>query len=193
MRARRADKRDEEELAVATVFGDFDISDFWENSEYALKEYVGRPLDGATVRTVEQALGYKLPASYIELMSIQNGGIPRRRCHRTHVRTTWAQDHIAITGIYSIGSERPCSLCGQYSGQFWEEEWGYPPIGVYFADCPSAGHDMLCLDYRTCGASGEPQVVHVDQEWDYKVVVVAENFEAFIRGLEDESAFELEN
>jgi hypothetical protein len=49
---------------------------------------------------------------------------------------------------------------------------------------------MLCLDYRASGPSGEPQVVHVDQEWNYKVVLVADNFETFIRGLEDDSAFE---
>ena len=73
------------------------------------------------------------------------------------------------------------------------EEWEYPPIGVYFADCPSGGHDMLCLDYRACGPEGEPQVVHVDQEWDYKVTLVAENFEAFIHGLESDEAFDLED
>ena len=33
-------------------------------------------------------------------------------------------------------------------------------------------------------------MVHVDQEWDYRVVFVAETFEAFIRGLEDDSAFD---
>jgi hypothetical protein len=32
-------------------------------------------------------------------------------------------------------------------------------------------------------------VVHIDQEWDYKIVMVAETFEGFIRGLEDDSAF----
>lgn len=69
------------------------------------------------------------------------------------------------------------------------DEWGYPPIGVYFADCPSGGHDMLCLDYRACGPSGEPTVVHVDQACDYKITFVAPNFEAFIRGLEDDDAF----
>ena len=109
--------------------------------------------------------------------------------HRTKVPTTWANDHIAITGLYSIGDEKPYSLCGEFSTKFWLEEWGYPPIGVYFADCPSAGHDMVCLDYSECGPTGEPRVVHVDQEWDYKVVVLAQNFEMFIRGLEDASAF----
>jgi hypothetical protein len=43
---------------------------------------------------------------------------------------------------------------------------------------------MVCLDYSECGPTGEPRVMHIDGEWDYKVVVVAPNFESFIRGLE---------
>jgi hypothetical protein len=134
--------------------------------------------------------GTKLPASYVELMRFQNGGVPRWTNHATKERTSWAHDHIAITGIYSIGGDKACSLLGSFGSRFWIKEWGYPPIGVYFADCPSAGHDMVGLDYRACGPKGEPQVVHVDQEWDCQIVLVAESFEAFIRGLQDESAFE---
>jgi hypothetical protein len=173
------------------IFSDFDLDQFWKRSDYAAREYVGAALTDKAVIAVEQNLGYKLPGSYVELMSFQNGGIPRRTNHRTKERTSWSHDHIAITGIYSIGSDKPCSLCGQFGSRFWMEEWGYPAIGVYFADCPSAGHDMLCLDYRACGPRGEPQVVHIDQEFDYRIVFVAENFERFIRGLEDDDAFEI--
>ena len=60
---------------------------------------------------------------------------------------------------------------------------GYPDIGVYICDCPSAGHDMICLDYRKNGKNGEPEVVHVDQELDYKITFLAENFELFVTGL----------
>ena len=175
---------------MGKIFADFDVEQFWEPSEYAQKEYVGGTLTDEAVAAVENELGYKLPASYVEMMRFQNGGIPRRTNHRTEERTTWSDDHIAITGIYSIGSEKSCSLCGEVGSRFWIEEWGYPDIGVYFADCPSAGHDMMCLDYRVCGPDGEPQVVHIDQEWDYKIVVVAKTFEAFIRGLEDDETFE---
>jgi hypothetical protein len=51
---------------------------------------------------------------------------------------------------------------------------------------------MLCLDYRGCGADGEPQVVHVDQEFDYKTTFVAKDFASFIRGLEPDEAFDEE-
>ncbi len=173
-------------------FEGFDLSNFWEASAYADKEYVDDPLTGQKVARVEKALGYTLPKAYVALSEHQNGGMPKKTNHRTTEPTSWAEDHVAITGIYSIGDAKPCSLCGDFGSQFWVDEWGYPTIGVYFADCPSAGHDMLCLDYRDCGPTGEPSVVHVDQEFDYQITAVAPSFEEFIRGLEDEDAFDLE-
>lgn len=171
-------------------FVDFDLSDFWEESDYATREYVGSAFTDLDVARVEKELGFKLPKSYVALMRIQNGGIPKHTNHRTSERTSWAEDHVAIAGIYSIGKEKTYSLCGEFESGFWVSEWGYPAIGIYFADCPSAGHDMLCLDYRECGPNGEPQVVHVDQEREYKITFVAKNFESFVRGLEGDDAFE---
>ncbi len=48
---------------------------------------------------------------------------------------------------------------------------------------------MVCLDYRSCGPNGEPSVVHVDQESDYKITKLAESYEAFLLGLEGDEAF----
>lgn len=169
----------------------FDFSAFWEESDYARKEYVGAPVTDEMIQSVQAELGYRLPKAYIELLRNQNGGIPAKTNHRTSQPTSWAEDHVAITGIYGLDRSKQSSLCGMFSNKFWMEQWGYPPIGIYFADCPSAGHDMLCLDYRECGSDGEPRVVHIDQESDYEITPVAENFEAFIRGLEDESAFDI--
>ena len=143
------------------MLNELDLEDFWNNSAYALKTYVDEPLTDDVVAWVERALDYRLPAAYVALMKRQNGGLPRRTNHRTKQRTSWAEDHIAITGICGIGKGRAYSLCGEMGSRFWMEEWGYPDIGVYFADCPSAGHDMLCLDYRDCGPRGEPTVVHI--------------------------------
>jgi SMI1/KNR4 family protein SUKH-1 len=174
----------------AALFDDFDLNTFWEQSEYADREYVDTALTPEKVALVERTLGYKLPATYLTLMTSQNGGIPARTNHRTKERTSWAEDHVAITGISGVGDGKRYSLCGEIGSQFWIDKWGYPPIGVYFADCPSAGHDMLCLDYRACGPHGEPIVVHVDQEYGYKITFVAPTFEAFIRGLEGDEAFD---
>jgi hypothetical protein len=172
---------------------DFDLDGFWESSEYATEEYVDEPLTRELVERVETALGYKLPEAYVELAMHQNGGIPVRTNHRTSNPTSWAKDHIAITGIYAIGETKRCSLLGEVGSRFWSLEWGYPEIGIYFADCPSAGHDMLCLDYTECGPTGEPRVVHVDQECDYRITFVAPNFESFIRGSQGDEKFDLED
>lgn len=166
-----------------TVFNDLDFSSFWSKSAYADENYVDTSVSAALLRAVEDALGFRLPVSYVEFMKFQNGGIPAHRVHRMSSPTSWANDHIAISGIYAIGSTKPYSLCGTLGSQFMIDEWGYPAIGVYFADTPSAGHEMLCLDYRNASARREPPVVYVDQELDYKITVVAPNFEALVRGL----------
>ncbi|WP_433394497.1 hypothetical protein [Micromonospora sp. KLBMP9576] len=48
----------------------------------------------------------------------------------------------------------------------------------------------VALDYRW---PGKPVVVHVDQEWDYRVTVLALDFdlETFIAGLVDESSIKI--
>ena len=79
---------------------------------------------------------------------------------------------------------------GEIGSQFMIDEWGYPDIGIYICDCPSAGHDMICLDYSLSGPDGEPQVVHIDQEYDYKKTFVCKTFEEFITNLEKDESFE---
>ena len=170
-------------------FEGFDLVRFWKDSDYSRKEYVLPPPTDISVAAVEKRLGYKLPASYIELMRYQNGGLPDKTAFPTTEPTSWAKDHVAVHGVLGIGNSKTNSLCGALGSQFMIDEWGYPPIGVYFGDCPSAGHDMICLDYRQSDRSGEPRVVHVDQESDYKITFLAERFEDFVKGLLDEEQF----
>jgi len=65
-------------------------------------------------------------------------------------------------------------------------EWGYPDIGIYIADCPSAGHDMIALDYQS---AGQPRVVHVDQEVGYRITPLAPDFATVLNGLVPEDDF----
>ena len=191
IRKRRHSRKKKDKFVPGdTPFEGFDLTSFWDDSMYALKEYVSEPPSDELITSVENELGYKLPASYIWLMKQHNGGIPRNTCYLCDEPTCWAEDHVAITGIFGIGREKSYSLCGELGSQFMIDEWEYPAIGVAICDCPSAGHDMIFLDYRACGSRGEPAVVHVDQENDYKITHLADSFEEFIRGLEHESLYD---
>ena len=176
-------------IHMGNYFEGFDFTNFWEDSDYAKKEYIEAVPSDELIASVEHELGYKLPASYIWLMKQHNGGIPVNTCFPTDVPTGCAEDYVAITGIMGIGREKTYSLCGELGSQFMIDEWEYPAIGVAICDCPSAGHDMIFLDYRECGSQGEPKVVHIDQENDYKIVTLADSFEDFIRGLVNEKDF----
>ena len=175
---------------MSKIFTDLDLSDFWEDSDYARKSYVESPPSNELISSIETELAVTLPDSYLELMNTQNGGRPRNCCFPTKVPTSWAGDHVAISGIAGIGREKTYSLCGSLGSKFMQEEWGYPEIGICICDCPSAGHDIIMLDYRKCGRSGEPEVVHVDQERDFKVTFLATDFEGFVRGLVSESVYD---
>lgn len=190
-RKKKAAKKEPKKAASGgTPFEGFDFTDFWDDSDYALDEYVSAPPSDKLIKEIEEELGYKLPASYIWLMKRHNGGIPVNTCFPTDVPTSWADDHVAIEGILGIGRKKGLSLCGEFGSRFMIEEWEYPDIGVAFCDCPSAGHDTIFLDYRECGPEGEPKVVHIDQELDYKITPLADSFEEFIRGLVHEDEFD---
>lgn len=173
------------------IFGDFETTSFWKESEWAARDITEPAPGNDLIASVEAELGYKLPETYIELAMSRNGGCPINPCHPAPSRTSWAQDHVAISNIKAIGRSKIWSLCGELGQKNAVEEWQYPPIGVYFGDCPSAGHDRIALDYRACGPEGEPTVVHVDQDYDYRITLLAPNFESFIRSLKPEEDFPL--
>jgi hypothetical protein len=184
------------------ICGDFDTSGLWDKTDPACEDYIGEPLTDDLRRSIEEQLGYQLPDSYAGLMRIQNGGVLAKKRYRTD------KLQISVTHIYGINRSKRYSLGGilvhlngftarnpktgepirvpaksyHTGSQYWIQR-GYPPIGVYFAGTEAAGHNMVCLDYRTCGPEGEPQVVLVTEETGYGIDVLAANFEAFIRGL----------
>lgn len=166
------------------IFEDFDFDTFWQDSDDARQKYMGGPVTREVVAIVERELGYKLPQSYIDFMGYQNGGLAKRSLFVISA----PPGYVEVNGMFSIGGSNSHSLLGDVGSKHWMNEWGYPQIGIYFADTPSAGHQMFCLDYSECGPQGEPRVVHVDQEGGYALEVVAPSFEAFVRGLADEVA-----
>lgn len=163
------------------MFEGIDFSDFWKDGEWA-DSYLSDPVTDEMIQSVEEELGYKLPESYIALMRQHNGGCPKKN----FVKGSGA----IIEGIYGIGREKSNSLCGGTGYSNWIDGWGYPAIGIPICDTFTAGHDMIFLDYSECGRDGEPKVVHIDQESDYDVSKIAENFEEFIGLLQTEEEYE---
>jgi hypothetical protein len=162
-----------------TAGGDF-WQDFFDDSTY----FTGPPLTEEMVRSAEAHLGYKLPASYLRLLYVKNGGSPRRKCFPTG-EAGWADDHVEVCGIRGIGGT--WGIDSEYRGnRYLIREWGYPDVGIVIGQTPSAGHDGIMLDYRACGPDGEPRVIHVDTEADEpQVRVLAPNLEVFLLGLVD--------
>lgn len=164
-------------------FDDFNFENFWNDSDYAMKSAVGKPVTDSDIAAAETQLGYQLPQSYKDLLKIKNGGIFKSKWIRFEAKGYHFV--IGLETLYGIDAEKLDSLLGELGNAFWQEEWGYPDIGIAIADTESAGHDMIFLDYRACGNEGEPKVVLVSQESDYEIFEVAENFETFIRMIED--------
>ena len=170
-------------------FATFDFSDFWNDCEYSQQNYQEPPPSDALIAELQAEFGYRFPDAYIALARRHNGGLLQRSCHPMDEATSWADDHIEVSGLHAIGRQARYSLGGEIGTRFMQRQWGYPDIGIVIADCPSAGHDLIMLDYRQCGPQGEPQVVHVNQEADYAITPVAPDFTTFIHGLVDEEAF----
>lgn len=168
------------------IFEGFDLNGFWKKDGISSDSFRGASLTDAQIQHVEAEFGYKLPKSYVELLRSQNGGTTDFVVYPTTVETSWAEDHIAINAVMGLDPKKAYSLLGMYGNNLWVKEFGYPNIGLYVCDCPSAGHDMIALDYTNCGKDGEPEVVHIDQEWDFKKTVLAKDFETFIRRLKME-------
>lgn len=54
-------------------FKDFDFTDFWNESSYSVRDYIEEFPDDEMIASIKNELGYKLPASYIELMKFRMG------------------------------------------------------------------------------------------------------------------------
>jgi SMI1 / KNR4 family (SUKH-1) len=152
--------------------------DFFDASSY----YTGPKLTDAMIPAVEKLLGYKLPAAYIQLLRVKNGGAPKRQCYPTG-GTHWTDNHIRVTAISGIGGRWGIDS-EQLGSRHMIEQGGFPNIGIWVGWTPTAGHDGIFLDYRQCGADGEPCVTLFDAE-SSEEQALAPNFGAFLHGLVD--------
>ena len=164
----------------------------WSDLDISLKEYQTPIPSAESIITIEKELGYKFPNSYLEFMKGHNGGLVEK-CRYAYVDPeTNRENEVIINGFLGIGSDKPNTIMGSFGSKFWIEEWEYPDIGIVICDCPSAGHDLVFLDYRECGPNGEPCVSHVDQEADFEITKIADSFEMFVKRLDYEKVEEVD-
>ncbi|ANY73772.1 cell wall assembly protein [Paenibacillus ihbetae] len=180
----------EEEAAVsaveaptgqASIPADTDVTDFWDDGAEAADSFIMAPPTDDLVESIEEELVFKLPAAYIRMMKVHNGGIPRRRYFPVTSGDA-TEGRIEIAGVLGIGREKRLSLCGEAGSRHMIESRGYPEIGVVLCVCPSEAEAVM-LDYRAAGNDGEPEIVHVDQRHPDKITRLAPNFQAFVQGL----------
>ncbi|TMR11508.1 SMI1/KNR4 family protein [Nonomuraea turkmeniaca] len=136
------------------------MNQIFEDNEY----YTGPTLDDKLVGKAEQALGFRLPRSYVQVLSQRNGGVPRKRCFAADFPTSWAPDHIEIEAIRGIEGEWGIDSSSGLGSPDMIAEWGYPEIGIVICVMPSGGHDTIMLDYSEVGPGGEPSVAYIDDD-----------------------------
>lgn len=162
---------------------DMDFSDFWHDIRESEHRYESNKPDTRLIRSVEEALGFKLPDSYIELMRMHNGGMLNRCWYPIRFPAETYSDYIQITHFLGIGRDALYSLCGRFGSDFLlEDKDAFKGKSVAFASCISPSRAILVLDYRNAEEGAEPCVTFVNSQTGEESVVAA-NFELFIRGL----------
>ena len=152
------------------VFDKIELDKLFDNESDYGKKHRFPEVTEELIRRAEETMGYKLPASYRELLEYQNGGVIND-----------ALDEAWLTEIYGISPD-PDNFEGlEAMFDNWKNEWEYPDIGIPFGETASAGHDMYYMDFRYKDADGEPRIVRIDNEMDNEIYYVAENLAEFIR------------
>ncbi|MFI6043904.1 SMI1/KNR4 family protein [Nocardia sp. NPDC051321] len=158
------------------------LESFWGDSDYG----VLGPLTDKAVRDAESQLRVTLPASLVRLLRVQNGGTVAKRWNAWPVSAPTAgfDSYVPIDLVMGVG--RADGGTTVLDTPYLVQEWGLPaPIVLLDGD----GHYWVGLDYRDCGPAGEPAVTVFDADRESSVILAAD-FETFLRGLTAAESFE---
>ena len=159
--------------------GELIASDKFWGSNY----YNHPPLTDEMVAVAEQQLGIKLPAEYIGLLRIQNGGYTRGFGYPMTCRTTWAEDHVPVHELFGIVIDADHRTAQNIlDTAYMTQEWGLPPRQALLS---GDGHWWITLDYRN-GDIPSVAWLAVDNGEDFQI---APSFAAFLIGFLPDSAF----
>ncbi|MDA2447975.1 SMI1/KNR4 family protein [Bacillus cereus] len=133
------------------------------------------PINDELIKKAEEVLNVKLPESYINLLKEQNGGTLRLDVHPTSKPNSWADDHVNVSGLYSISfDENESSILESH---YLIREWEMPENIILLS---GDGHTWIALDYRNVAEN--PPVIFIDNEFE-EIIELAPNFESFLQNL----------
>ncbi|MFI6423382.1 SMI1/KNR4 family protein [Streptomyces sp. NPDC050842] len=147
------------------------------------------PLTDEVVRDTERQLGVRLPASLLEILQVRNGGLVAESWNAfpTDVPTSWSENHVPLDDMMGIG--RHDGRLSLLDTPYLVEEWGLPsPLVLLSGD----GHCWIALDYRACGARGEPSVTWFDVDINTELPL-ATDFQMFVEHLTAAASFDLDD
>jgi hypothetical protein len=156
-----------------------DMRDFWGSN------YYGHPaLTHEMIVIAEGRLGVRLPAAFIALLRVQNGGYTKGFAHPMSQRTTWAADHVPLPDLAGIVVDPDHQTTQNIlHTEYMTHEWGLPPKQVILS---GDGHYWITLDYRH---GAVPSVAWIDVECG-EDIQVAPTFAAFLSGLVPDAAYD---
>lgn len=125
--------------------------------------YVQPPLTNAAITAAEQRIGYKLPAEYLNLLRVQNGGYIR-----------FSLPEMVHSVIAGIGPHFPSLK--DFDWKECEAYVSFPLKGLVPID--GDGHWHLCLDYRQ--NTSEPVITYADVECDHESHI-ADSFADYLK------------
>lgn len=185
-RKKQAEALDADEIVSAeSLTESLNLGGFWHDSPESDRRHLSAPFDDELLRSIEEELGYKLPASFVLLMRSHNGGLVNRCRYPVPEPEEGKPDTVYITDILGIGREMPYSLCGRFGSEFLIDSRRHnKSIGVAVCNTTLPGRALVFLDYRACGKDGEPCVTYADAMTGTELRL-AKNFAQFLRGLEN--------
>ena len=155
-----------------------DPAEFWGENYYGHP-----PLIEEMVSLAEETLLVKLPATYVNLLRIQNGGYTQGFGFPMQVQTRWAEDHIPLDELFGIVVDGSIVTAQNIlDSHYLSEEWGLPPRQVLLN---GDGHWWITLDYRK---DNEPTVAWIDTEGQEEFTVAA-TFDEFVAALKPSETF----
>lgn len=154
---------------------------FWRSNFYKHP-----PLTDEVVAVAERELGVKLPAEYVALLRIQNGGYTYGFGFPMSEPTTWAEDHVLLRDLAGIVTDPKIRTAQNIlKTTYMTEEWGLPQRQALLT---GDGHWWITLDYRN---GDVPSVAWIDVECGQDIQI-APSFAAFLEGLRPMSEFDHE-